>query len=1320
MDRKTLLSWLVFGLAFCLSVSLQAQKTSYYWSDNRQISLTEDHASVMIHFKKGVNMEQAIQQIAARKDKVQEVNFFPFRARAVVQLTQQQTAAKASDLLQSLGLNPESVRSISYAQDLEDGFPLYLTHRIVLRMRDGLGWQALSSYIDGENVKYLDTQYGNVLLEVNDIDQVLYMANVIRESGLVAFCHPDFYAEVTRTADPLYPEQFQMNNTGQTIDGYTGTPDIDIDGPEAWAITTGSSSITVAVIDDGVEAHEDLDAPVNGYTPLNGGNGAPVAGSAHAQSCAGIIVANHNNIGVRGVAPQSTLLTVNIFAGSETATDIANGVNWAVSNGADVLSNSWGYTSCTASFSVLTNALNDATTNGRGGKGCVVVFASGNDYASCVSYPANLSSVIAVGAVTNQGVRSSYSNYGPTLDLVAPSNGAAGVRTTDRMGSAGYNSTNYTSSFGGTSAACPVVSGVAALVLATDPNLTESEVKNILYSTADDMGPAGFDNEYGNGRVNAHQAVLSAQGGGSSCNAPTGLSAGSITSSSATLSWSAVSGASSYDVRIRPTGGAWTTTTGITGTSYNATGLTASTTYDFQVRTQCSGGTSSSWSATSSFTTLSGGPVYCASQGNNSSYEWISNVTLGSFSNNSGASGYTDFTGLTANVNAGSSYSFSVTPAFSGSTYQEYFRVWIDFNQDGDFADAGEEVFAAGPTSGTASGSISIPASATTGNTRMRVSMKWNGVPTSCETFSYGEVEDYTVNIGGAQATCDAPAGLSSSNITSSSATLSWSAVSGASTYDIRIRPAGGSWTTTTGITGTSYNATGLTASTTYEFQVRTQCTNGLTSAWSATASFTTQAPPTCDAPTGLSSSNITSSSATLSWSAASGASTYDIRIRPAGGSWTTTTGITGTSYNATGLTASTTYEFQVRTQCTNGVTSAWSATASFTTQAGGANYCSSQGNNSSYEWISNVTLGSFSNNSGAAGYSDFTSLTANVNAGSSYSFSVTPAFSGSTYQEYFRVWIDFNQDGDFTDAGEEVFAAGPTSGTASGNISIPASAALGSTRMRVSMKWNGVPTSCETFSYGEVEDYTVNIGNAPPSYCASQGNNSNYEWISNVTLGSFSNNSGASGYTDFTGLTANVTAGSSYSFSVTPAFSGSTYQEYFRVWIDFNQDGDFTDAGEEVFAAGPTSGTASGTVSIPSTALNGNTRMRVSMKWNAAPTSCETFSYGEVEDYTVNVSGGAANGSGAQMSFDPGTAPNTPRGELRIHPNPASDFIEVNLQVQEPVLGIWMTDISGQIRIELEQNDLSRFDVSDLPKGVYILFVKTEREQLIRRFVVQ
>ncbi len=139
---------------------------------------------------------------------------------------------------------------------------------------------------------------------------------------------------------------------------------------------------------------------------------------------------------------------------------------------------------------------------------------------------------------------------------------------------------------------------------------------------------------------------------------------------------------------------------------------------------------------------------YCSSQGNNWSYEYIGNVTVGSFSNDSGAAGYTDFTHLTIDLTAGDTVSVSLTPVFPSSTYTEYWKIWIDYNIDGDFEDAGEEVFS-DVSSTTVTGSFTVPSSAS-GLTRMRVSMKWNGEPTPCETFSYGEVEDYTVDISGA------------------------------------------------------------------------------------------------------------------------------------------------------------------------------------------------------------------------------------------------------------------------------------------------------------------------------------------------------------------------------------------------------------------------------------------------------------------------------------------------------------------------------------------------------------------------------------------
>ncbi|TPE45937.1 M4 family metallopeptidase [Pontibacter mangrovi] len=378
---------------------------------------------------------------------------------------------------------------------------------------------------------------------------------------------------------------------------------------------------------------------------------------------------------------------------------------------------------------------------------------------------------------------------------------------------------------------------------------------------------------------------------------------------------------------------------------------------------------------------------YCASQGNNSSYEWIAGVKIGSFTKTSGAAGYSDFTGTTVTLAPGSSNAVQLTPGFASSTYSEYWKIWIDYNKDGDFNDAGELAFDAGSLSKSAvSGTMNIASSAS-GTTRMRVSMKYNGAQTVCESFGYGEVEDYTVSFSGATPTCNSPTGLTASNISATSATLSWSAVSGASSYNVRFRPTGTSTWTTGSVTGTSASATGLTAGTNYEYQVNTVC---------------------------------------------------------AGGS------------------------------------SAYSSSATFTTTAGSVTYCASKGSNSSYEWIDLVQFAGINKSSGNdGGYKDNTSLVGTVAPGSSQTIYISAGFASSAYTEYWKIWIDFNQDGDFEDSGELVVSgSSSSSGTLSATVSVPSTALLGTTRMRVSMKYNAAQTACETFSYGEVEDYSISVSN--------------------------------------------------------------------------------------------------------------------------------------------------------------------------------------------------------------------------------------------------
>ncbi|MEM0941526.1 MAG: S8 family serine peptidase [Bacteroidota bacterium] len=328
--------------------------------------------------------------------------------------------------------------------------------------------------------------------------------------------------------DDLYGSQWGLNNTGQ----YGGKIGTDINAEDAWDVTRGDVSVVVAVLDDGIEMnHPDLQKNVsgNGFDAYNGTTPSLVRGN-HGTACAGIVAARQNNIGVSGVAPKVKLNSVSVFFGYSGWQVFADGINWAWQNGADVISNSWGASSGSFS-SILDDALANALTYGRGGLGTVLVFSSGNANGA-VGYPANsISTILAVGSMSPCGERKTPSscdreywwgsNFGSQLDVIAP---GVLIPTTDRQGSVGYASGDYTTRFNGTSSACPHVAGVAALVLSSNPNLTVEEVSDIIEQSAQKVGNYNYGNksdrpngtwndEVGYGLVDAYAAVQLAQTG---------------------------------------------------------------------------------------------------------------------------------------------------------------------------------------------------------------------------------------------------------------------------------------------------------------------------------------------------------------------------------------------------------------------------------------------------------------------------------------------------------------------------------------------------------------------------------------------------------------------------------------------------------------------------------------------------------------------------------------------------------------------------------------------------------------------------------------
>ena len=336
---------------------------------------------------------------------------------------------------------------------------------------------------------------------------------------------------------------------------------------------------------------------------------------------------------------------------------------------------------------------------------------------------------------------------------------------------------------------------------------------------------------------------------------------------------------------------------------------------------------------------------------------------------------------------------------------------------------------------------------------------------------------NFTITGGGPDTQAPtAPTNLAASGTTATTTNLTWTASTdnvGVTGYDVYQ---GATFLTT--VATTSYAVTGLTASTAYTFSVKARDAAGNVSASSNVVNVTTLTPDTQapTAPTNLTASGTTSTTTNLTWTASTdnvGVTGYDVYQGA-----TLKATVATTSYAVTGLTPSTAYTFSVQAKDAAGNVSASSNIVNVTTLVNTITYCTSQGNSVASELIGRVQLGTIDNSStGGTGYTDFTAISTNVTKSTVYSITITPTWTGGTLKEGYSVWIDYNQDGDFADAGEQVWTKTATKTTpVSGSFTIPATATLGSTRMRVSLKRNAIPTSCETFAAGQVEDYTVTI----------------------------------------------------------------------------------------------------------------------------------------------------------------------------------------------------------------------------------------------------
>jgi thermitase len=386
----------------------------------------------------------------------------------------------------------------AWAQGQGGNAPPHVPGRILVKFRDGVSDGQARGLLAGRNA--LST---NVIPELGiHLVQLPPNANEQAEANAFKGLADVEFAEVDAI---LQPQALTPNDFWYTYGLQWDLPQIS--APAAWSITTGSASVTVAVIDSGVDGtHPDLSAKmVPGWNVVdNNSNTSDVTG--HGTTVAGVVAPSTNNgIGVAGVCWGCAIMPIRLFdsGGFVAVSAVASGITWAADHGAKVAN---------ISYAVTGSSTVSSAAQYFQGKGGVVVAASGDNgaYTSTPDDPY----IITVGATADStNTIYSWSATGPSIDLVAP-----GCVYTTLPG-------NSYGSGCGTSYSAPIVAGVAALMFSVNPALSPSEVTNILKQTATDLGAPGCDTTYGCGLVNALAAVTAAAGGGSTkTNTTTALS----------------------------------------------------------------------------------------------------------------------------------------------------------------------------------------------------------------------------------------------------------------------------------------------------------------------------------------------------------------------------------------------------------------------------------------------------------------------------------------------------------------------------------------------------------------------------------------------------------------------------------------------------------------------------------------------------------------------------------------------------------------------------------------------------------------------------
>jgi subtilisin family serine protease len=417
----------------------------------------------------------------------------------------------------------------------EVALPFPASDRVIVRLAHGMPLPALEGAPAADLDEVVTREPRRVIVRMKSgspLDALQFAAALSTVNGVQYAVAERFLPMELRSRrppdDPLFGEQWAFDNRGQGGEPREPGARADVGALEAWGYTRGSSDVLIAVLDDGVQLdHPDLAPNIVGVGRDFSADAAVTAAprksaDRHGTSVAGVAAARGDNgIGVSGICPHCRILPIRVNGSSNLGTAAA--FRYAVEQGADIITNSWGYTRAVpfAADAAVRDAIDSAARYGRDGRGALVVFGMTNEPIDNCGEDGDISSldsVLAVG-VSNHRDEVGGSGFGPCMDVVAPSKprdrSTIGIVTTDRTGLDGHTADDYFTGFGGTSAAAPLVAGIAGLLLSLNPALGRADLQRILEHTAEQIDvahvtydAAGFSERAGHGRVSAARALV--------------------------------------------------------------------------------------------------------------------------------------------------------------------------------------------------------------------------------------------------------------------------------------------------------------------------------------------------------------------------------------------------------------------------------------------------------------------------------------------------------------------------------------------------------------------------------------------------------------------------------------------------------------------------------------------------------------------------------------------------------------------------------------------------------------------------------------------